>query len=72
MPSQYQRVGEYVLLNEIGRGACGVVWLARHHAWTDQLVAVKIVMPSDVTPAERELYEKLRALRSDNPRAYLG
>src|SRR2546427_98185 len=38
----------------------------------DQLVAVKIVMPSDVTPAERELYEKLRALRSDNPRAYLG
>jgi DnaJ-class molecular chaperone len=38
----------------------------------DQLVAVKIVMPSDVTPAERELYEKLAALRSDNPRAYLG
>jgi DnaJ-class molecular chaperone len=38
----------------------------------DQLVAVKIVMPSDVTPAERELYEKLAALRRDNPRAYLG
>ena len=38
----------------------------------DQLVAVKIVMPSDVTPAERELYEKLQALRADNPRAYLG
>jgi len=38
----------------------------------DQLVAVKIVMPSDVTPAERELYEQLRALRADNPRAYLG
>jgi DnaJ-class molecular chaperone len=38
----------------------------------DQLVAVKIVMPSDVAPAERELYEKLAALRRDNPRAYLG
>src|SRR5262245_18087820 len=38
----------------------------------DQLVAVKIVMPSDVTPAERELYEKLNGLRADNPRAYLG
>jgi DnaJ-class molecular chaperone len=38
----------------------------------DQLVSVKIVMPSDVTPAERELYEKLNGLRSDNPRAYLG
>jgi DnaJ-class molecular chaperone len=38
----------------------------------DQLVTVKIVMPSDMTPAERELYEKLKTLRSDNPRAYLG
>jgi molecular chaperone DnaJ len=38
----------------------------------DQLVRVKVVMPADVTPAERELYEKLRELRQDNPRAYLG
>jgi len=38
----------------------------------DQLVGVRIVMPSDGTPEERELYEKLRALRGDNPRAYLG
>jgi DnaJ-class molecular chaperone len=38
----------------------------------DQLVTVKIVIPSDVTPAERELYEKLKGLRADNPRAYLG
>ncbi len=38
----------------------------------DQLVKVKIVMPSDLTTAERDLYQKLKALRSDNPRAYLG
>ena len=38
----------------------------------DQLVKVKIVMPSDLTPAERELYQKLKTLRTDNPRAYLG
>jgi len=38
----------------------------------DQLVAVRIVMPSDVTPAERELYEQLKGQRADNPRAYLG
>jgi molecular chaperone DnaJ len=38
----------------------------------DQLVAVRIVMPSDVTAAERELYERLKELRADNPRAYLG
>jgi hypothetical protein len=25
-----------------------------------------------VTAAERELYEQLKALRADNPRAYLG
>jgi curved DNA-binding protein len=38
----------------------------------DQLVRIKIVVPADLTPAERELYERLRALRADNPRAYLG
>jgi molecular chaperone DnaJ len=38
----------------------------------DQFVAVKIVMPSELTSEEREPYEKLKALRSDNPRAYLG
>jgi DnaJ-class molecular chaperone len=38
----------------------------------DQLVAVRIVMPSDVTAGERELYEKLKELRADDPRAYLG
>jgi len=25
-------------------------------------------MPADLTPDERELYEKLKALRSDSPR----
>ncbi|MBI2205383.1 MAG: J domain-containing protein [Candidatus Rokubacteria bacterium] len=38
----------------------------------DQLVHVKVVMPSDLSTAERELYEKLETLRTDNPRAYLG
>ena len=38
----------------------------------DQIVTVKIVMPNDLTPAERELYEKLKAQRADNPRAYQG
>ena len=36
----------------------------------DELVNVKIVMPSELTAEERELYEKLRALRSDSPRGY--
>jgi DnaJ-class molecular chaperone len=35
----------------------------------DQLVTVRIVMPADLRPEERELYEKLNALRSDSPRS---
>jgi molecular chaperone DnaJ/curved DNA-binding protein len=38
----------------------------------DQLVTVKIVMPAELTPAERELYERLRALRTDSPRGYMN
>ena len=34
----------------------------------DQLVTVRIVMPSDLTAEEKELYERLKALRSDSPR----
>ena len=36
----------------------------------DELVTVKIVMPSELTVSEKELYEKLHALRSDSPRGY--
>jgi DnaJ-class molecular chaperone len=38
----------------------------------DQLVRIKIVLPTSLTAEERELYGKLKSLRSDNPRAYLG
>src|SRR3954466_14314557 len=45
MPSQNQRISEYVLDAELGGGAFGEVWRARHHVWVDQLVAIKI--PTD-------------------------
>ena len=45
MANGNQRVGEYVLDQRVGGGAFGEVWRAHHHAWTDQLVAVKI--PTD-------------------------
>jgi DnaJ-class molecular chaperone len=38
----------------------------------DELVKIKIVLPSALTDEERALYERLKALRNDNPRAYLG
>jgi DnaJ-class molecular chaperone len=38
----------------------------------DEFVKVKIVMPASLDEKERKLYEQLKALRSDNPRAYQG
>jgi curved DNA-binding protein len=34
----------------------------------DQIVEIQIVTPKDISPAERDLYEKLRQLESFNPR----
>jgi DnaJ-class molecular chaperone len=34
----------------------------------NQLVTVRIVMPADLGPEEHELYERLKALRSESPR----
>jgi DnaJ-class molecular chaperone len=38
----------------------------------DELVKVRIVMPTRLGDQERTLYEQLKALRTDNPRAYQG
>jgi molecular chaperone DnaJ len=35
----------------------------------DQLVTVRIVMPSDLTADEKALYEQLKTLRSESPRS---
>jgi len=45
MAAANQRLGEYILIDRIGSGAFGEVWRARHHAWADQIVAIKI--PTD-------------------------
>lgn len=37
----------------------------------DQLVKIAIVPPKDLSPTEREYYEKIRASRSFNPRSHL-
>jgi DnaJ-class molecular chaperone len=38
----------------------------------DELIRTKIVVPTSLTAEEQDLYTKLKALRTDNPRAYLG
>ncbi|HEY9849723.1 MAG TPA: J domain-containing protein [Leptolyngbyaceae cyanobacterium] len=37
----------------------------------DQLVEIQVVIPKDISPQERELYEKLREIETFNPRADL-
>jgi curved DNA-binding protein len=39
---------------------------------SDQLVRIVIATPKDLTPIEREYYEKIRDNRSFNPRSYLS
>jgi curved DNA-binding protein len=39
---------------------------------SDQLVRITIATPKDITPIEREYYEKIRNVRSFNPRSYLS
>jgi curved DNA-binding protein len=38
---------------------------------TDQIVRIVITPPKDITPTEREYYEKLRSIRSFDPRSGL-
>lgn len=38
---------------------------------SDQMVKLAIATPKQISPAERELYEKIQAQRTDDPRAHL-
>lgn len=49
----------------------GKGWTRPKGERSDQLVRIVIVTPKDITPVEREYYEKIRANRSYNPRSYL-
>lgn len=40
-PASGMRISEYVLEARIGAGGFGQVWKARHHLWTDTVVAIK-------------------------------
>lgn len=50
----------------------GKGWIKSQGERTDQLVRVEITVPGSPTAAERECYEKLRALGDFQPRAALG
>ncbi|MFC1706423.1 protein kinase [Planctomycetota bacterium] len=41
-PESGDRISEYVLDHELGRGGFGVVWKAHHHVWHDRFVAIKL------------------------------
>ncbi len=49
------RISEYVLEKRVGTGSFGEVWLARHHIWKDDRVAVKLpTEPQYVRYLQRE------------------
>ena len=55
-----ERVGEWLLQEQVGGGAFGTVWRAQHHVWADQQAAVKL--PHDP--------EYVRALRREGVYAH--
>ncbi len=68
-----QRIGNYQLERQIGRGATARIWLARHRTFTHRLFAVKLTNTS--VPHEVELFsrEALLMNRLDHvaiPRVY--
>lgn len=50
----------------------GKGWVNTKGERTDQLVKVMITIPSNISNAEREYYEKIRSIRTDNPRSHLN
>ncbi len=49
----------------------GKGWFQPKGGRSDQLVRIAIVPPKDISPVEREYYEKIRANRIFNPRSHL-
>jgi len=56
-----QRVGEYVLEEQLGKSAYAEVWRAHHHMWADQVAAVKI--PTDANYINNLRQEGIRVAR---------
>jgi eukaryotic-like serine/threonine-protein kinase len=63
-------VGPYELLTELGRGAYGVVWKARHRLLPDRVVALKVLSEHHWSSSEaraRSLREAIAVLKLDHP-----
>lgn len=60
-----QRIGEWLLEEQIGAGAFGEVWRSRHHAWSDQLAAVKL--PTDAQYVRALQREGIHAHKLEHP-----
>lgn len=63
-------IGRYEILSELGRGANGVVWKARHSLLPDRLVALKVLSDdlwSSKQARDRFLREAIAVSRLDHP-----
>jgi serine/threonine protein kinase len=61
---QQQRVvaGRYTVINELGRGGMGVVWLAEDRTIGRQVAIKELLLPPGIAPQERQVFEE-RVLR---------
>lgn len=62
-----ERIGNYILEREIGRGASSEVWLGRHAHLQDHLVAVKLLMTQESEAVRRFQREAAIAARLRHP-----
>src|SRR5512132_623496 len=63
-------LGRYEVLSELGRGANGVVWKARHTLLPDRLVALKVLSESlwsSDSARRRFLQEAIAVSKLDHP-----
>jgi len=65
MPNPGQRIGEYVLEQQVGHSPYAEVWRAHHHMWADQVAAVKI--PTDPAYINNLRQEGIRVARLVHP-----
>src|SRR5205807_1546244 len=64
-----QSIGEYEILEEIGRGGMGIVYKARHKLLPDRIVALKVIRPGsdDAELRQRCTTEALAVAQLDHP-----
>ena len=69
MTSVPQRIGNYQLERQIGKGGMSEVWLGRHRSLENRLIAIKLLLSQDLG-VDRALHARGQYYQPPAPRAY--